>query len=30
MTCHRVCNKSNMTDATCGAGTTYSYGASRF
>jgi hypothetical protein len=30
MTCHRVCNKGKMTDATCGAGIYYPYGASWF
>ena len=28
MNCHRVCNKSNMPDATCGAGPSYPYGTS--
>ena len=30
MTYHRVCNKSNTTDATCGAGTAYSSRAHEF
>jgi hypothetical protein len=30
MTYHRVCYKSNTTDATCGAGTSYSSGAPGF
>ena len=30
MTYHRVCNKSNTTGATCGAGTAYTPGAHEF
>jgi len=30
MTCHRVCNDINTTDATSGAGTAYPFGAPEF